>query len=249
MPVHDWSRVDAGTFHAFHLAWLGQLQAALNGGLLPTGFYALAEQHAGRSIPDMLSLHAGPIERVSPFSTGGTATITRTRPKVQVKLLAKKSPRQMRRTIAIRHVSGHRIIALLEVASPSNKDRRRSVVAFINKLTAALQLGIHVLLVDILPPGKYDPNGLHGALWSRFDPDDLYELPDSRSLTLASYAAALPVQAFVDHLLADEPLPDMPLFLSDERFVNVPLEPSYRTAYRGMPEYWREVIEGKRQPD
>jgi hypothetical protein len=33
MAVHDWTRVDAGTFHAFHTAWITHLSEALNGGL------------------------------------------------------------------------------------------------------------------------------------------------------------------------------------------------------------------------
>ena len=35
MPVHDWTRVDAGTFHAFHTLWIGEIMKALNAGLLP----------------------------------------------------------------------------------------------------------------------------------------------------------------------------------------------------------------------
>ena len=60
MPVHDWTRVEAGIFHAFHVAWIPELQKTLNGGLLPEGYYALAEQHAGRAIADVLTLHASP---------------------------------------------------------------------------------------------------------------------------------------------------------------------------------------------
>ena len=44
MPVHDWSRVFAGAFHDFHLAWMAELRNALNGGILPENYYALAEQ-------------------------------------------------------------------------------------------------------------------------------------------------------------------------------------------------------------
>ena len=51
MPVHDWTRVDAGIFHDFHNAWITHLKEALNEGLLPDGYYAQAEQHAGRLIP------------------------------------------------------------------------------------------------------------------------------------------------------------------------------------------------------
>jgi len=44
MPIHDWSRVDAGTFHHFHRAWTIEIARALNNGLLPASHYALAEQ-------------------------------------------------------------------------------------------------------------------------------------------------------------------------------------------------------------
>ena len=60
MPVHDWARVDPGTFHAFHTAWVTHLSEAMNEGLLPRGYYAMPEQHVGRSIADVLTLHAGP---------------------------------------------------------------------------------------------------------------------------------------------------------------------------------------------
>jgi hypothetical protein len=40
-------------------------------------------------------------------------------------------------------------------------------------------------------------------------------------------------------------LPAMPLFLNPERYIYVPLEDTYAEAYRGMAEFWREVLEGK----
>ena len=47
MPIHDWTRVSAGTFHAFHLSWISEIQEALNSGLLPADYYAQAEQTGG----------------------------------------------------------------------------------------------------------------------------------------------------------------------------------------------------------
>ena len=74
MPVHDWTRVEDGIFHSFHVLWISELQIALNK-LLPEGYYALAEQHAGRSIADVLTLHAGPAtsESLTLPAAGGTA--------------------------------------------------------------------------------------------------------------------------------------------------------------------------------
>jgi hypothetical protein len=60
MPVHHWTRVEAGICHDFHASWIPEIRKALNGGLLPDGYYALAEQHAGRTIADVLTLHASP---------------------------------------------------------------------------------------------------------------------------------------------------------------------------------------------
>jgi hypothetical protein len=65
MPVHDWTRVKAGIFHDFHNAWITHLKETPNAGLLPTGYYALGEQHAGRIVTDILTLHED--ERVAPI--------------------------------------------------------------------------------------------------------------------------------------------------------------------------------------
>ena len=56
MPAHDWTQVEAGLFHAVHLSWMGELQRELNSGLLPEGFYAIAEQLAGGWQPEVIPL-------------------------------------------------------------------------------------------------------------------------------------------------------------------------------------------------
>ena len=56
MPIHDWTRVDAGLFHNFHLQWIAHLSSALNAGVLPADYYALAEQRTGGFEPDVLAL-------------------------------------------------------------------------------------------------------------------------------------------------------------------------------------------------
>jgi hypothetical protein len=37
-------------------------------------------------------------------------------------------------------------------------------------------------------------------------------------------------------------LPDMPLFLEPETYVNVPLETAYLAAFAAVPRYWRDVL-------
>ena len=58
MPVHNWRRVLAGIFHDFHQTWIPEIKNALNGGILPEGFDALAEQVAEGPQPDVLALES-----------------------------------------------------------------------------------------------------------------------------------------------------------------------------------------------
>jgi len=56
MPVHDWTRVPAGTFHYFHQRWIQALGDALNTGGLPPGYFAMTEVDAQEPIPGALAL-------------------------------------------------------------------------------------------------------------------------------------------------------------------------------------------------
>jgi hypothetical protein len=250
MPVHDWTRVEAGMFHDFHNAWITELRNALNGGLLPNDYYALGEQHAGRFITDVLTLHAsrpnGEPPPPPPGPAGGLA-VAEAPPKVRRQLTGTETYRQRRRTLAVRHVSGHRLIAIIEIASPANKDRPESVEEFVAKTVEALDFGVHVMLVDLLSPGRHDPRGLHGAIWNQFD-EGPYDLPLAEPLTLAAYTARPPVKAYLEHVAIGAPLPEMPLFLHSERYIPLPLEATYQAAYRGVPAFWRDVLEGRRPP-
>jgi hypothetical protein len=163
---------------------------------------------------------------------------------VIVDLSLSTSPRPRRRNLAIRHVDGHRLIALAEIVSPANKDRSADVRELADKIESALELGVNVLLADLFRPGFHDPCGIHGTVWQRFDSVP-YDPPPEKPLTVASYVAGPERAAFLEHLAIGAPLPDMPLFLHPERYIMVPLETTYQAAYRGMPAFWRDVLEGR----
>ena len=249
MALHDWTRVEDGIFHDFHTTWVGHIRTALNDGLLPKGYYALAEQHAGRSVADVLTLHADSEAQEPlplPPDTGGTA-VAEAPPRTRRKHTVTPTALARRRSLAIRHVSGHRLVALLEIVSPANKDRASHVEDFAAKAESALNAGIHFLLVDLLPPGAHDPSGMHGVILQRLDlSEEPYDLPAHEPATLASYVAGPAVDIYVEHLAVGAPLPEMPLFLRPDRYINVPLEATYQAAYRGVPSFWREVLEGRR---
>src|SRR5438132_8355343 len=76
MPMHDWTRVKAGTYHNFHYRWVAAIMDRLNAGLLPPGFFAMAEQFIGRPETDVVTLQTG----TPPREANGGVAVKRARP-------------------------------------------------------------------------------------------------------------------------------------------------------------------------
>jgi hypothetical protein len=251
MPIHDWTRVNAGVFHHFHHEWISTISRTLNAGLLPSDYYALAEQIASGFGPDVLTLENvrpqpasdgnGPSAGTTP-SHGGIALAT-TPPRVR--FTATAEPEQYaakRKRVVIRHSSGDAVVAMIEIVSPGNKGSRHALRSFVEKAVELSNAGIHLLLVDLFPPGPRDPQGIHAAVWSEIIDDD-FRLPPDQPLTLVAYAAGLVKTAYIEPVAVGEVLPDMPLFLEPDLYVLVPLEATYRAAFDAVPRRWREELE------
>ncbi len=248
MPIRDWRRVHAGTYHHFHNNWIAELSKRLNNGLLPGEFYALAERVAGDTGPDVLTLHVdsdSPQQDSSDVPTGGTAVAVAP-PKVSYRVSLSEDDiyTRRRRTLTIRHVSGDRVVAYIEILSPGNKSSRAAMDRILDKAVAVLNHGCHLLLVDPFPPGAFDPQGIHEAIWSQFS-CSTWQQPADKPLTLAAYTGGLLPQAYVEPIALGAVLPDMPLFLEEDWYINVPLEATYMEAYTAVPRRWRQVIEGE----
>ncbi len=244
MPVHDWTRVVAGTFHDFHQAWIVAIRDALNDGLLPEGYYAMAEQVAGRPHPDVLALEEfegsdGWMERGSRNDVG--VAVAECPPKVRYTLEAEAAIYAAKADrIVLYHALGDRVVAFLEIVSPGNKRNKIAVRQLLDKLSSALEQGRHLLVIDLHPPGRHDPDGLHAEFWGA-TPGVTPEQP----LSLAAYRADTCPTAYFEPIAVGRVLPDMPLFLTPDRYVNVPLETTYQTAWRGVPQRWKRVIVGQ----
>jgi hypothetical protein len=243
MPVHDWTRVSDGTFHDFHYSWVLEIKRALKRGLLPPGYYVMAEQFGGDvGAPDVLTLQAAGPKPEPEGSLAGTATLTDSPPAVHARTtIARHSYARAQRSLVIRHTSDDRIVAMIEVLSPGNKSSRHALRSLLDKAVAALDGGIHLLLVDVHPPGPRDPHGIHGALMNEIGTEE-YVLAGERPLTAVAYTGGADVEAFVLHFAVGEPVPEMPLFLTRKHYVRVPLETAYTAAWEDVPPQYQEVL-------
>jgi len=242
MPVHDWTRVSACIFHHFHLEWIGDLSRQLNRGLLPPDYYALAEQLAGGLGPDVLTLQLPENRAAAIAEPAGGIALAANPPKARFRLRAEPDVYAAKaRTVVIRHASNHRIVAMLEVVSPGNKNTRHGLRAFVDKAGQILRAGIHLVIVDLFPPSPRDPQGIHKAIWDEFIEND-FALPSDRTLTLVSYIGGTFPEAFVEPVEVGATLCDMPMFLTPEVYIPLPLEATYQSAWEAVPAFWRDVL-------
>jgi len=241
MPMHDWSRVPAGLFHHFHQDWSIEIARNLNRGRLPKGVSALVEQNSGTKETDVLAIETkNRALRELPGGNGGVATLQSPTARI-VRRTTKENYSRRANRIVLKHHLG-RTIAVIEIVSPGNKDSRAAFREFVEKTIEFLTKGIHVLIVDLFPPTPRDPFGMHKVIWDEFE-EEAFTFPEGKDRILASYETGIERAAYVEPVAVGDVLPDMPLFLTNELHVQVPLEPTYMAAWEASPEEFRRAVE------
>jgi hypothetical protein len=241
MPIHDWTRAPSGYFHHFHQRWTGAICDALNAGLLPKGIFALVEQYSGAMVPDVLALEAEPLQdRGWSVSRGGAALATEP-PETR---FISRADEEIVYAAQANRVALHRedeTIAVIEIVSPGNKASQLALRQFVEKSLELLERGIHLLVVDLFPPTRRDPEGIHPAIWAGIN-DEPFALPADKRLTLASYVADTFKTAYVEPVAAGDNLPAMPLFLETKKYLRVPLEETYESTWKACPEEFKQRV-------
>jgi hypothetical protein len=125
---------------------------------------------------------------------------------------------------------GRQLVAAIEIVSPSNKDRPESRAAFVGKVAALLQKDVCVAIVDLVTEKQFNLCEDLLVLAGRTDtqlgptPTHVYSVtirvrkrPRKRSLLDLWYYP----------MTLGQPLPALPIWLSADLSVTLPLEPSY----------------------
>lgn len=213
MPIHDWTKVPAGKFHDFHGTWITTLKMALTRGVLPEGYVAETEQTAVDYKGEVVTLRSEAGK--PPGMTSGvgiSAVLHPPQTKIHSKSLeAAQAPPT--RNIAIRDDYNDELVAVIEIVSPGNKDGRAKMDAFKDKCQDLIRNGIHILIVDLFPPGRFDPLGVHQLVWDSFGPADADLQPGCDRL-LASYRAGIFPDAYVEPVSVGAEMKPMALFLT-----------------------------------
>jgi hypothetical protein len=151
-----------------------------------------------------------------------------------------KFPEYHKNRIVVKRGLG-RTLAVIEMVAPDNQHSEPAFNELVTRICGFIDAGIHVLLVDVFPVSAQHPADFHQAIWDRLQTKATAS-PTESGRFVAAYQAGTERNAFLDLLSVGDALPDMPLFLSDDTYVMVPLEASYQRAWDEMPEVIRAGV-------
>ncbi len=250
MPIHNWKLATAGTYHDFHLKWIAAMTNRLNSGLLPPELFAMAEQVIGGPAPDVVTLRDWPEAPASRLlgdgsrQLGAIATVPEplAPPQTEIVMTAGLSYVRKKSQIVIKHELGH-VISVIELVSPGNKHSRSEMERLVNKAVELIQSGVHLLVVDPFPATLRDPQGIANLIW--YEIDSTQELPydSKRPLMAASFQAKPTPVVHLNRFSVGDVIPDMPVFLIEDRYVSLPLEATYQQVWELLPQPIRRIFE------
>jgi hypothetical protein len=240
MPIHDWTRASDAAYHSFQVGWATGVSAALNAGLLPTTHFSMTETVELRPAASFCEFPE-PDRPVSHRNwDDGLPDVGDRPPRVGVRVADDRSQYACR-VVTVRDEL-HQPAAAILFVTRQDKETPYRLDAIVRLAVGAVTRSVHLLVVDLFPPTKRDPLGVHKLIWDRIR-DEEYELPPGKPLTLAAYSAGRLLTGYVENVGVGDPLPDMPVFLTPDRYVPCPLEATYQASWEVFPNVLRGPLE------
>jgi hypothetical protein len=130
---------------------------------------------------------------------------------------------------------GRRLVAVIEIVSPANKDRPMSRKAFVAKVAALLQRDVCVSVVDVVTNRRANLYAELLELIERSDPGLGTRPPAIYAVTIRGRKRIRKpplVDIWFYHMKVGQPLPTLPVWLDVDLAVMLNLEPGYEEACR-----------------
>jgi len=237
MPLRDHFRSPVNDKHrwdAVHGQWPGEIVRTLFD-LLPPGFQAEPKVYHGAPFEvDVAMIEDDDRPPSTADAGGGTATLTTS--ETVLTLDADLSEFDEYEVRVYDERRERTLVAAIELVSPANKDRPEAREQFLGKAAALLRQDVCVVVVDIVTVPQAN---LYAQLLARIGQSDprLSDPPQpSSAATLRSRRPPKKRRAVLDAwffpMAVGEPLPAVPLWLSPDLRITLPLEPSYQEVCR-----------------
>jgi hypothetical protein len=206
--------------------------------LLPEGYLAAPRVHLGAAFEIDVSAYQGgqPRPQREPRDGEGRAAVAAWAPPKPTLTLETELPDQDEYEVRVYDARrGRRLVAAIEIVSPSNKDRPESRRAFVAKVAALLQAGVSVSIVDVVTIRQFILYADLLELIGRSDPMLGAEPPGLYAVTTRGRkrAGKRPLLETWFHSIAlGQALPTLPIWLEDDLGVFLDLESGYQETCR-----------------
>jgi Protein of unknown function (DUF4058) len=238
VPLRDHFRSPVNDTHSWdevHGGWPMEIVRHLTT-ILPAGFRAAPKVHLGSPFEVDVStydLDSRDSETNADSPDSGTGTLTALSPTLTVEAdLSEQDEYEVRIYDAER---GRQLVAAIEIVSPSNKDRANTRELFVGKVASLLQQGVCVSLVDLVSIRQANLYADLLKLLGRADPALARTTPYLYAVTLRSRKPPKRRQlldAWFYPMIVGQSLPTLPIWLTPDLRVMLPLETSYEETCR-----------------
>lgn len=235
MPLRDHFRPPLDNkrhWEGFHGGWPMMIIASLRR-KLPRRYFAEPSVHSGSSAEiDVATFHDEDEELTATGTgngNGGVATAIWAPPRPTLTVATDLPAQDTYEVRVFDEKRQSRLVAVVEIVSPANKDRPEHRHAFAAKCAAFLQERVSVVIVDLVTTRNQN---LYAELLDLIGLSDPFLSPEPPPL----YAAACRMtkrdnewllETWAQDLALGRPLPTMPLWLADDLAVPLELEESY----------------------
>ena len=243
MPLRDHTEVPyslPGNMQALHSRWPTKAMDYLNE-LLPMRYRMLPTSHLGRfyeldiATVNRLSQDTDESGIGSSATSRGTALLSMPQPTLTLEYSEPKFPVY---EVKVMEIATQRIVAVIEFASPGNKDRAETRAEFAAKCAHFYKNRVCVSIIDVAIEHKFN-------LYS--DTLDLlgHEDPAFSGKRVPQYAATIiarenddswvhRIETWAYPLTSGQSLPKIPIILSDTESVMLDLEITYEQSMRSL---------------
>jgi hypothetical protein len=219
-----------------HAGWAASLVENLNERWLPSGFVA-GERSFSANHPEIdIATWETPAIASAPSGGNGSATATA----IAVYTVPESDHTAVLRdelvpsTDILIHDQYRTLVAVIELISPSNKDRPRERSTFAAKIGSYLMSGVCVVMLDVVTVKRFN---LHDSVCDMLELPETTAMPGRPPTYAVSYRpktaeGAMSLDIWHRELVVGQQMPTMPLRLTGDMFVPLELEETYMDACR-----------------
>ncbi|HEX5444018.1 MAG TPA: DUF4058 family protein [Pirellulales bacterium] len=238
MPLRDHFRSpldDQYHWEGMHGMWPAMIVVSLRG-KLPPGFFAEPSVHSGRSAEiDVITFERdGTAFRQHEEGNGGVATAVWAPPEPTLVVASDLPGEEVYEVKIYDRRRRARLVAAVEIVSPSNKDRPESRRALVAKCAGLLRERVSVTIVDVVTTRTTNLYTELLDFLGRSDPRVGSEPLYCAACRMTKSDDEWRLEAWAQTLSLREPLPTMPLWLADDLAIPLDLEKSYEESCRAL---------------